>query len=91
VAPSSAAIDTAAVTSLRSTLCLLYPPDVICVGVIALSLKYKEMEEPVRYGVPVTEQTKPWHEELFGVDRQTIERQHCASQPVSERASSEVA
>ena len=72
-----------AFNSLRSTLCLLYPPDVICVGVIALSLKYKEMAEPVRHGAAVTAHTKPWHEELFGVDRQIIERQRCASQPVS--------
>jgi len=62
-------------TSLRSTLCLRYPPDVVCVGVIALSLKYKGMPEPTRYGATVTQTTKPWHEELFDIDRATIDCQ----------------
>jgi hypothetical protein len=59
--------------SLRSTLCLQYPPDLICVGVISLSLTYKQYEQPVRAGGSA--QARPWHEELFDVDRQTIDCQ----------------
>ena len=58
--------------SLRSTLCLEYPPDVVCVAVIALSIKYKQLDEPVRAG-PSVLSAKPWHEELFGVDKKTID------------------
>ena len=47
-------------------------------GVIALSIKYKMLDEPVKRAASSVNNDKqrlPWHQELFDVDKQTIDRQ----------------
>ena len=58
--------------SLRSTLCLRYPPDVITVGIIALTIAHKKCAPPVRHN-RAGEFAPPWHEELFNVDKATLD------------------
>jgi hypothetical protein len=70
-------------SSLRTSLCLRYPPTVICVAAIRLSMRHlmtvtKQLDaEPTRRVAPgfpqpsASAKEKPWFEELFGVDKKT--------------------
>lgn len=58
-------------SSFRSTLCLHYPASVICVGVIALAIKKRKLENPVKENDSASKLL--WHEELFQVDRKTVQ------------------
>jgi len=60
--------------SFRSTLCLRYPPDVICVGVISLAIKFRKIPEPRPHNEPAGQQSgQRWFEELFGLDAAAID------------------
>lgn len=84
--------------SLRTPLALLYSPSVICVAAIRMAMKHLISggvlaEEPTRKSSIVGPgKVKPWHEELFGVDKKTLtcppHKQHRrATRPVCARVS----
>jgi hypothetical protein len=62
--------------SFKSTLCLQYNPAVICVGVIALSIKFRQrdgsLQAPTKKNSSSSSQLA-WYEELFGVSKFTID------------------